>query len=650
VWAQHGLALLVVLAAVAVLAPPPGSTDRGFYEQLGRELIVRDCADIHCFRPLVPGILEQLPGPSAFKWKAYAVIANAVAALAVGRFSLLIGLSAPAALAATWLAALGTGSLYSLFDPHTADPLMYMLGPLLAIQLWRGQIGRAGWLSAVGVFAKEFAAAPLWIFTGSAVLMRRWPAAGRLLLVSAAVMLVWLAKQTGLMVLLNYRFGFTASDDLLHGGYIATWLSRVGWSGALMYLFTAFGALYLLLPAGFLRAGREVRMLALATAPAAAAFLYVEQPERAFWNFHFVVIPLAVLALEALPAWAMAFFVAASGIVGLRFGAQFEIRSIARAALIVALVIAGAAIVETLRRLRTAGLKPCATPDTEHPAHSPQYVAQGFSPAVRPVRFWSVLGLELAALALLTVVLLDVHAHRLEETNSGVNQRGFRGPLRTTKPPGPRIAVVGGSAAFESGTPWWNTMAAQMEDALNEHDSRRQTWVDNLSEPGAGAREYVAVLRDYAYLQPDVVCIFDGYDAVDETGPSHGRRGSFVFRLTGHLPGALAPADREPAPVLRDAPFDPVLDPSCSGASASYCLAMIDTVRFALDQKRAVLVATPPYVSPRHEIQQQSLAEHLARQFGNEPRFKYVNLGRTADRPALVSQLAGEILAILSKR
>ncbi len=321
-------------AIVAAIAPAPGSTDRGFYEQLGRELIIRDCSDIHCFRPLVPGILEHLPGPSLFKWKAYAVIANAIAALAVGRFCVLIGLSWSASIAATWLAALGTGSLYSIFDPHTADPLMHMLGPLLAIELWQGRSIRAGWMAAIGVFAKEFAAAPLWIFTGLAVLSRRWPAARHLLLVSTAVMIVWLVKVAGLMALLNYRFGFTASDDLLRGGYLATWLSRVGWSGALMYLFTTFGAVYVLLPGGFLRAGRDVKLLALATIPAAAAFLYVEQPERALWNFHFVVIPVAVLALEGLPSSMIATFVAASSVVGLRFGAQLDIRSIARVALV----------------------------------------------------------------------------------------------------------------------------------------------------------------------------------------------------------------------------------------------------------------------------------------------------------------------------
>jgi hypothetical protein len=642
---KNAAAVIAVLAVVAATAPQPGSTDRGFYEQLGRAVIVRDCSDIHCFRPLVPAVLEHLPGPSLPKWKAYAVIANAVGALAVGHFCLLLGLSRRPAIAATWLSALGTGSLYSLFDSYTADPLMYMIGPLLAIQLWQGRTGRAGWMAALGVFAKEFAAAPLWIFTAYAVLSRRWPAAARLLLVATAVTLVWLAKQAGLMAFLNYRYGFTASVDLLHGGYIASWLSRVGWSGAVMYLFTTFGALYVLLPAGFARAGRELRLLAVATVPAALAFLYVEQPERALWNFHFIVIPLAVVALEGLPAWMLASFTAACGIVGLRFGAQLDIRPAARVALIAALAIGVCAVVLARRREQNvaafAGLKPCATSS-----------------------FWPIAVLELGTLVLLTLLLLDVHLHRRDETIRGVNQFGFRGPLRISgESAGVRVVVLGGTAAFAAGAMWWDTMAAQLATALNEplnESKRRPTfWVDNLAEPATGARSYEATLRDYAYLRPDVVCVLDGYDGADAV-PPHGRRESFVYRVTGYLPivpsvllrrpAPLAVPDADIAPVLRDGPFNPVLDPSCSGASASYCLAMSDTVRFALQRGAAVVVATPPYASPRHEAQQQSLADRLTREFGEQPRFGYVNLGQLSAPRTQAVELAAAIRGLLTHR
>jgi hypothetical protein len=271
---------------------------------------------------------------------------------------------------------------------------------------------------------------------------------------------------------------------------------------------------------------------------------------------------------------------------------------------------------------------------------------------------------EFVALALLTLLLVDVHAHRREETTIGVNQWGFRGPLWTTQPPGVvRVVVVGGSAAFAAGTMWWDSMPAQLASALNEplngSTGRPMFWVDNLAEPAAGARTYEATLRDYAYLRPDVICILDGYDAVDGQ-PPHGRRRSLVYRVTGYLPivpsfvfGRPRPLSHpatDLAPVLRDGPFNPVLDPSCSGASASYCLAMIDTVRFALQHGYAVVVATPPYATPRHEAQQQSLAERLTREFGDQPRFRYVNLGRIPEPTSQAAQLAGDIRAVLARR
>jgi hypothetical protein len=629
----HALAVVAVLGVIAAVTPTPASSDREIYQQVGRRLLIRDCADGHCFRPIVAALLEHLPGPSLVKWKAYSVVANAVAAFAVGRFCLVIGLSSSAALAATWLSALGTGALYSLYDCYTSDPLMYMLGPLMAIALWQGRVRRAGLMGTIGVFAKEFAAAPLWIFALTAALARRRVEAMRMLLTATAVSLVWLSAQTVLMALQNYRYGATASADLLHGGFLVTWLRSVGPLGALTYLFTSFGALYLLLPGGLVRAGREFRLLALASVPVAAAFVYVEQPERALWNFHFIVIPLAVLVLRELPDWMLALFVASFGMANLRFGAQLPVRGIARVSLVLSLVIAVVAVALLLRR-RTS-LKGRATGGFETGSSVPR----------APAWMWPLAVTEGVAVALLAVALVDVHAHRDGEAYFGVNQWGYRGPLQSAKHPGVRIAVVGGSAAFAARTPWAGTMPAQLAGAVNE----RLGWtipggpfasVDNLAEPAAGAESYTATLRDYEYLHSDIICVYGGYDASSARNPSSGRHRSLVFRSVGYLPalpgtllhrsGSLSDLDRGVAAPLPDAPTL-ADDPSCAGASAPYCAAVTATVRFALQQGKAVVVATPPFVSGRHEVQQRSLAEALEREFGREPRFRYVNLGRAID-------------------
>jgi len=340
----HAIAIAAVLAMVAVLAPAPGSTDRDGYEKVGRHLVIPGCADIHCFRVLVAAVLEHLPGPGLVKWKAYAVLVNTGAAIAVGRFCVLLGLSGSAAAAASWICALGSGTLYSLFDCYTSDPLMYLIGPLIATAVWQGRIARAGALGAVGVFAKEFAWAPLWIFSAMAALEHRWDAVRRLAAAATTVMTIWAVWHFGLILLLHYGHGPTKSADFLDGGYLAAWLKSVGARGAMGYLFLTFGALYLPLGAGLVAGGPRLRRLALASLPAVAAFLYVQQPERALWNFHFVVIPIAMVALSELPAWALALFAASFGVANLRFGAQLPIPSLARAALVMSLVIGAAAV------------------------------------------------------------------------------------------------------------------------------------------------------------------------------------------------------------------------------------------------------------------------------------------------------------------
>jgi hypothetical protein len=136
-----------------------------------------------------------------------------VAAVAVGQWCLLLGMSAFAAATASWVSALGNGSLYSLFDCYTSDPFMYMVGPLIAVAVWQGRVGRAGAFGAVGVFAKEFAAAPLWICSAFEALENRRREAVRLAFASTAVTLVWIALQSSLRLLLNYRNGATASAD-----------------------------------------------------------------------------------------------------------------------------------------------------------------------------------------------------------------------------------------------------------------------------------------------------------------------------------------------------------------------------------------------------------------------------------------------------
>ena len=111
---------VVLLGAVAALAPKPRFlTDEFVYEATARDVVVPDCSDLQCFRVLVPWVLGRLPGPPLFKWKAYAVVTTAGAAITLFHFCLVMGLTPRAAQFAMWLAAFGFGPLLTLFNPYT---------------------------------------------------------------------------------------------------------------------------------------------------------------------------------------------------------------------------------------------------------------------------------------------------------------------------------------------------------------------------------------------------------------------------------------------------------------------------------------------------------------------------------------------------
>src|SRR5437016_1917832 len=143
-WLHLG-ALVILLGAIAWLSPAPDHvTDRDTYEATATRFIVPDCTDLHCFRVLVPWTLGLVPGPSILKWKAYAVVGNAAAAVTVFQLCLVLGLTTRAAWLASIASAFGFGSLYTLHDVFTADPLMYFLGAFVTLQLLEERVAFGG--------------------------------------------------------------------------------------------------------------------------------------------------------------------------------------------------------------------------------------------------------------------------------------------------------------------------------------------------------------------------------------------------------------------------------------------------------------------------------------------------------------------------
>lgn len=249
--------------------------------------------------------------------------------------------------------------------------------------------------------------------------------------------------------------------------------------------------------------------------------------------------------------------------------------------------------------------------------------------------------LEAAIFGVLVFALLDRRAHQADPS-FGINQWGYRGEARAEREPGEiRIALIGGSAAHEAGTALGDTMGNQILYQLEEvgRPTRQAYSLVNLSEPRAGADTFAGTLRRYDFLDPDVVCVFDGYDTLAGSSP-HSRERSLVFGLTGYLPilparmlgqaARLSDPDQAIVDVLQDGRTEPA-DVSCAGASQAYCAAMTDTVRFALQRGHPIVVASPPFVSSRHATQQRSLAAALTQTFGADPRFMYLDLGSAID-------------------
>jgi hypothetical protein len=314
-------------------------------------------------------------------------------------------------------------------------------------------------------------------------------------------------------------------------------------------------------------------------------------------------------------------------------------------------------------------------------------------PAVsRRRRVWFAAMTITLAIVLPFAILLavDIHLHGKYERSAGVNVWGYRGPVARRKAPGRfRIAVFGGSTALGYGVTWEESFPAVLERRL---DARAPGTYDvvNLAYNNEGAYSFTFTMKDYAYLNYDLVCLYEGYNDLmgDPQGPNLSvfRHDSPIFRLTGYLPifpivfkekaaamlhggdvGALyryqdktvfrpGLATRTTAEALTAAakvgqslehqlgrvtsePRRHIVDAAGTGCKypwQEYCRSILEAVQYGLASGKQVLVVTQPYelgdyLRARHMEQQSELAAMLLRRFGDDPRVAYVNLGDTID-------------------
>ena len=150
-------------------------------------------------------------------------------------------------------------------------------------------------------------------------------------------------------------------------------------------------------------------------------------------------------------------------------------------------------------------------------------------------------------LAVCVLLAADLYAHHRVERSVGVNRQGFRGPVVGRKQPGEtRVVMLGGSTVFGYDVEWDDTIPAALERRLREHNSKIR--VINLGFIAEGSGAFVPTLESYAYLDYDIVCLYEGYnDVLGDAEPNRVmlRHGSPVFRLTGYFPSPAARVARK---------------------------------------------------------------------------------------------------------
>ena len=144
-----------------------------------------------------------------------------------------------------------------------------------------------------------------------------------------------------------------------------------------------------------------------------------------------------------------------------------------------------------------------------------------------------------AAGVMMLLLVADLVVHHRAERSAGLNRYGYRGPVVPRKGPGElRVVMLGGSTTFGYGVAWNESIPAYLEGQLRAKLGRPVSVV-NLGFNNQGAFSFVPDLEDFAYLDYDVIVLYEGYnDLPGDEGPNRSvyRRNSAVYRAFGYYP------------------------------------------------------------------------------------------------------------------
>ena len=289
----------------------------------------------------------------------------------------------------------------------------------------------------------------------------------------------------------------------------------------------------------------------------------------------------------------------------------------------------------------------------------------------------------------LLLLAADLVLHHRAERSAGLNRWGYRGPVLGDKQPGEvRAAMLGGSTAFGYGVMWNESIPSLLEHNLNQRHPQQRWSVVNLAYNTEGAYAFLPNLRDFAYLDYDIVILYEGYNDLfgdEEPNRVTVRQQSPLFRRTGYFPilplwlqekstllrtgtvQAQSPAAGSDKTVFRpsltnrasasaldaaasvagalERQFEGSREPAAVAASndadcpapwPSYCASQGRAIDYAITQGKRVLVVSQPNLAAeqlreRHGRQQQALAGMVRRKYGSDARVAYFALGDVVD-------------------
>jgi len=264
----------------------------------------------------------------------------------------------------------------------------------------------------------------------------------------------------------------------------------------------------------------------------------------------------------------------------------------------------------------------------------------------------AVAAIEALMLLLVGLAAADLYAHKRTDMVAGRNIRGYRGAVAHRKDANEiRFVVVGGTRAFAPGMPaTWTPATVVQQQVMLAIDRPGRTvrhfiGVD-LAQPSALPASYVPTIDHFAYLRPDVICVYDdlgvgGGPLLDES--------SGLYAMTGYLPSlplvlsekhngllrlagaALGRVDR--AFALAPRPRD--TDPRSYAADMAYAIQVA-----ALNARAGVVVALSPAETEMQSRNRAELLHEFARRSAS-PKIRLVDLSGVRELMDPVNRLDG---------